>query len=54
MVELCRKMRKLGLQHMCDIKGEGPSIKVDSEVASWAVDRVGKDRVVKYRQDIKM
>lgn len=30
MVDLCRKMRKLGLQHMCDIKGEG-SVQVDSE-----------------------
>ncbi|CAL1142229.1 unnamed protein product, partial [Cladocopium goreaui] len=30
MVDLCRKMRKLGLQHMCDIKGSA-SIKADSE-----------------------
>ena len=30
MLELCRKMRKLGLQHMCQIKEEG-SVKLDSE-----------------------
>ena len=36
MLELCRKMRKLGLQHMCDIKGEA-SIKVDSEVRGLRV-----------------
>lgn len=30
MLDLCRKMRKLGLQHMCDIKGSA-SIKADSE-----------------------
>jgi hypothetical protein len=33
MVDLCRKMRKLGLQHMCDIKGSA-SIKADSEARS--------------------
>eukprot|EP00434_Breviolum_minutum_P033248 symbB.v1.2.029421.t1/scaffold3215.1/size68987/2 len=30
MLDLCRKMRKLGLKHMCTIKGEG-SVKHDSE-----------------------
>ena len=33
MLDLCRKMRKLGLQHMCDIKGTA-SIKADSEAPS--------------------
>ncbi|CAE7650581.1 top2 [Symbiodinium pilosum] len=31
MVDLCLKMRKLGLEHMCQIKGEG-SVKVGTEV----------------------
>lgn len=35
MVDLCRKMRKLGLQHMCDIKGSA-SIKADSEEEAGA------------------